>query len=149
MDGHVVNFTGIELNSEQMIVRLPQNKLIRATKVVQNTLCLEYTLFKALRSMLSFLSFCMHVVPLGCPFLCKLFNFAQELSHLSQPTTRRRLFTEAIWDLHWWLTLLSRWTGIQLICQNRPIVHLYTNASGTKGISGWCPSGNAFFTHIP
>ena len=98
--------------------------------------------------MLGFLSFCARVVPLGRPFLRKLFNFARELSHLSRPTTRRRLSTEAIRDLRWWLTLLSRWTGIRLIRQNRPIVHLYTDASGTKGIGGWCPGGNAFSTRI-
>jgi hypothetical protein len=87
--------------------------------------------------MLGFLSFCAHVVPLGRPFLRKLFNFARELSHLPRLTTRRRLSAEAIQDLRWWLTLLSRWTGVQLIRQNRHIVHLYTNASGTKGIGGW------------
>ena len=149
IDRHVVDFTGIELDSAQMIARLPQDKLIRATKVVQDTLRLGYTSFKALRSMLSFLSFCVRVIPLGCPFLRKLFNFARELSHLSRPTIRRRLSTEAIRDLRWWLTLLSRWTGIRLIHQNRPIVHLYTDASGTKGIGGWCPGGNAFSTRIP
>ena|SRR5579862_7536805 len=108
MDGHVVDFTDIELDSEQMIVRLPQDKLIHATKAVQDTLRLEYISFKAFRSMLGFLSFCAHVVSLGRPFLHKLFNFARELSHLSRLTTRQRLFTEAIRDLHWWLTLLSR-----------------------------------------
>jgi hypothetical protein len=107
MERHVVDFTDIELNSEQMIAWLPQDKFICATKAVQDTLRLKYISFKALRSMLSFLSFCAHVVPLGCPFLRKLFNFARELSHLSQPTTRRRLFTEAIRNLRWWLTLLS------------------------------------------
>ena len=99
MDGHVVNFTGIELNSEQMIARLPQDKLARATNAVHDTLHLGYTSFKALRSMLGFLSFCVRVVPLGRPFLRKLFNFARELSHLNRPTTRRRLSAEAIQDL--------------------------------------------------
>jgi hypothetical protein len=149
MDGHVVDFTGIELDSEQMIARLPQDKLKRATKAVQDTLRLGYTSFKALRSMLGFLSFCARVVPLGRPFLRKLFNFARELSLLSRPTTRRRLSAEAIQDLRWWLTLLSRWTGVRLIHQNRRIVHLYTDASGTKGIGGWCPGGNAFSTRVP
>jgi len=96
MDGYIVDFTGIELDSEHMIARLPQDKLTRATKAVQDTLRLGYTSFKALHSILSFLSFCTCVVPLGRPFLCKLFNFARELSHLSRPTTRWRLSAEAI-----------------------------------------------------
>src|SRR5579862_8805283 len=101
MNGHVVDFTGIELDSELMIARLPQNKLDRANKAVQDTLRLSYTSFKALRSMLGFLSFCARVIPLGCPFLRNLFNFARELSHLPRFTTRRCLLTEAIQDLHW------------------------------------------------
>jgi hypothetical protein len=76
MDGHVVDFTGIELDSENMPARLPQDKLTRVTKAVQDTLRLGYTSFKALPSMLSFLSFCARVVPLGRPFLRKLFNFS-------------------------------------------------------------------------
>ena len=108
MDGYIVDFTGIELDSEQMIARLPQDKLNRALKAVQDTLRLGYTSFKALRNMLGFLSFCACVIPLGRPFLRKLFNFANELSHLSRPTTRRRLSAEAIQDLRWWLTLLFK-----------------------------------------
>ena len=108
MDEHVVDFTGIELDSEQMIAWLLQDKLDRALKAVQDTLRLGYTSFKALRSMLGFLSFCARVIPLGRPFLRKLFNFANELSHLSRPTTRRRLSAEAIQDLRWWLTLLFK-----------------------------------------
>ncbi len=99
MNGHVVDFTDIELNSEQMIARLPQNKLDRALKAVQDIVHLGYTSFKVLRSMLGFLSFCAHVIPLGRPFLRKPFNFANELSYLSQPTTRRHLSAEAIQDL--------------------------------------------------
>jgi hypothetical protein len=149
MDGHVVDFTGIELDSELMIARLPQDKLDRATKAVQDTLRLGYTSFKALRSMLGFLSFCARVVPLGRPFLRKLFNFVRELSHLHRPTTRRRLSAEATQDLRWWLTLLSKWTGIRLIRNNRRVTHLYTDASGTKGIGGWCPGGHSFSTRVP
>jgi hypothetical protein len=132
-----------------MIARLPQDKLNRATKAVQDTLRLGYTSFKALRSMLGFLSFCARVVPLGRPFLRKLFNFARELSHLRRPTTRRRLSAEATQDLRWWLTLLSKWTGIRLIRNDRRVTHLYTDASGTKGIGGWCPGGHAFSTRVP
>ncbi len=149
MDGHVVDFTGIELDSELMIARLPQDKLDRATKAVQDTLRLGYTSFKALRSMLGFLSFCARVIPLGRPFLRKLFNFARELSHLRRPTTRRRLSAEATQELCWWLTLLSKWTGVRLIRNNQQVTHLYTDASGTKGIGGWCPGGHAFSTRVP
>jgi hypothetical protein len=28
-------------------------------------------------------------------------------------------------------------------------MHLYTDASGTKGIGGWCPGGHSFSTQVP
>ena len=149
MDGYVVDFTGIKLDSDQMLARLPQDKLDRTINAVQSTLQLGYTSFKSLRSTLSFLSFCARVIALGRPFLRNLFNLARDLSYLPRPTTRRRLSTEAIQDLRWWNTLLAKWNGIRLIHQDRTITHLYTDASGTKGIGGWCPGGHAFSTRIP
>jgi hypothetical protein len=82
MDGYVVDFTGIELDSEKMEVHLPRDKHDRATSSIQNLLLHGLTSSKELKSVLGFLLFCARVVPLSRPFLRNLFNFPGSLSHL-------------------------------------------------------------------
>src|SRR5437773_650624 len=85
--------------------------------------------------------------PLGRPFLRQLFNFMQNLS-TTHPNAKRRLTTQAKSDLHWWLVFLNNWTGIRLIRQHRRDLHVYTDASGAKGIGAWHGS-NAFAIRMP
>ena len=80
MDGYVVDFMGIELDSEKMEVRLPEDKLTRARFAVEQILCQGFFSYKGLNSLLGFLSFYTWVTPLGRPFLHQLFNFIQTLS---------------------------------------------------------------------
>ena len=147
MDGYVVDFTGIELDSDKMEARLPEDKLTRARSAVEQTLCQGFTSYKALNSLLGFLSFCTRVTPLGRPFLRQLFNFMQNRS-TTHPNAKRRLTTQAKSDLRWWLVFLNNWTGIRLIRQHRRDLHVYTDASGAKGIGAWHGS-NAFAIRMP
>jgi hypothetical protein len=147
MDGYVLDFTGIELDSDKMEVRLPQDKHNRAMSVVQNRLHRGSTSSKELKSVLGFLSFCARVVPLGRPFLRNLFNLLQSLSHIHANAVRR-IPLKARTDLRWWITLLRNWSGKRLIRQSRQIIHVYTDASGTKGIGGWW-SSHAFSSRMP
>src|SRR5579859_7737001 len=81
-DGWVVDFTGIELDSNQMVARLPKDKHDRATHAVQRLLTTGAVTHRTLEKLLGFLSFCARVIPLGRPFLRNLFNLLQRLSHL-------------------------------------------------------------------
>ena len=147
MDGYVVDFTGIELDSDKMEARLPQDKLTRAWSAVEQTLCQGSTSYKALNSLLGFLSFCTRVTPLGRPFLRQLFNFMQVLP-TTHHNTKRRLTPEAKSDLRWWLVFLNNWSGIRVIRQHRRDLHVYMDASGVKGIGGW-HGCNAFSIRMP
>src|SRR5436305_6983909 len=147
MDGCVVDFTGIELDSDKLEARLPKDKHDRALEAVQNTLSRGSISFKSLRSLLGFLSFCTRVIPLGRPFLRQLFNFLQSISKLPSSAVRR-LSPQASSDLRWWSTFLHNWSGVRLIRRARTDIHVYTDASGTKGIGGWW-SSHAFSTRIP
>jgi hypothetical protein len=68
-DGWVVDFTGIELDSDLMEARLPQDKHNRAITAVQRLLIAGAVTHRTLENLLSFLSFCAKVIPLRCPFL--------------------------------------------------------------------------------
>jgi hypothetical protein len=147
MDGHIVDFTGIELDSNKMEARLPSDKHDRASVAVQHLLQCGTTSPKVLQSTLGFLSFCTRVITLARPFLRNLFNFLQSVSHI-HPLSIRRLPFKATIDLRWWTIFLQHWSGKRLIHQNRHIIHVYTDASGTKGIGGWWQN-KAFSSRMP
>jgi hypothetical protein len=54
----------------------------------------------------------------------------------ASPFTRRRIPAYARADLHWWRAFALSWNGIHLISPRHQTVHIYTDASGTKGIGG-------------
>jgi len=146
-DGWVVNFLGIELDSDAMEARLPQDKRERALAGVQNLLVKGSVSHHSLEKLLGFLSFCSRVVPLGRPFLRNLFNLLRKLSQL-HPQALRRLSAPARRDLQWWVAFLPHWSGIRLINPMRKVIKVYTDASGAKGIGGWFRQ-SAFTTRLP
>jgi len=149
IDGNVVDFTGIELDSIRMEARLPSDKHQRALRAVNDTLRKGSVSFITLHSVLEFLSFCARVIPLGRPFLRNLFNFLNLISITAKHRhANRRLSAEAKRDLKWWLVLLNNWSGIRIIRHHRPSYFIYTDASGSKGIGGWW-GPKAFSTRIP
>ena len=100
VDGSVVDFTGLEIDSDKMEVRLPKDKHDRALNSVRGTLQRGYTDSNSLRSLIGFLSFCARVIPLGRPFLRNLFNFLYMItSSSSNPYAKRRLNTHTVRDL--------------------------------------------------
>jgi len=146
IDGTVVDFTGIELDSDRMEARLPRDKHSRALSAVQEILHRGSANFLTLRSLIGFLSFCTRVIPLGRPFLRNLFNFLYTCA--ANPRSNRRLSAPATRDLKWWSTFLKNWPGKRLIRQSRHEIHVYTDASGTKGIGGWW-GPHAFSSRMP
>ena len=147
-DGWVVDFTGIELDSDCMVARLPKDKHQRATAAVQRLLISSTVTHRTLEKLLGFLSFCAKVIPLGRPFLRNLFNLLQRLSHL-HPHSIRKISPSAKWDLLWWMTLLPQWSGVMLIHPTRCRAIIHTDASGVKGIGGWWDIQHAFSTRLP
>jgi hypothetical protein len=147
LDGTVVDFTGIEIDSEKMEIRLPEDKHLRALKAVDNALKKGSIDFVSLRSMIGFLSFCARVIPLGRPFLRNLFNFLHSLRATTNPRAKCRLSPEATRDLKWWSALLKNWNGKRVILPRRTHHFIYTDASGKKGIGGWWGT-SAFATRV-
>ena len=146
-DGWVVDFTGIELDSDRMEARLPKDKHNRAIMGVQKLLTSGSVTHRTLENLLGFLSFCAKVIPLGRPFLRNLFNLLKRLSHLHSHAIRC-LSTAAKRDLLWWMTLLPHWSGILMINPTRSQIIIHTDASGVKGIGGWWDKHHAFSTRL-
>jgi hypothetical protein len=84
-----------------------------------------------LEEILGYLSHCCQVVPLGRPFLRRLFSLLRRRAKF-----RRTRISSVRSDLHWWRLFLSHWSSISLIQISRPAFKLATDASGLKGIGG-------------
>ena len=132
--GTVVTHLGFELDSQNMEVRLPRNKKLRALKAVYTIATASSVSFAVLEEALGFLSHCCQVVPLGRPFLRRLFS----LLHRNTPNRRffrTRIPAAARKDIRWWLYFLSSWSSISIIRLTRVNHDVATDASGVKGIS--------------
>ena len=133
-DGCVVVHLGFEFDSENMQVRLPQNKKQRALNAVNSLLASPSVTLNMLESTLGFLSHCCQVVPLGRPFLRNLFSLICRSGQRS--FNRIRISHNARNDLRWWHQFLASWSAISIIQISRICFDVATDASGEKGIGG-------------
>jgi len=144
-EGTLVDFLGLEIDTIAMEARLPPDKHKRALSIVADTLQRKSISFHALEQLLGFLSFCCVVIPLGRPFLQQIFNLLNRKTHRLASI---RISKAAKRDLYWWTLLLHQWNGVAVIHSiSRPVITIYTDASGTKGIGGiW--EDKAFSVHL-
>src|SRR5438045_8182609 len=112
MDGHIVTHLGFEFDTLKMEVRLPINKKLRALQATQALLEANTVSVTSLDETLGFLSHCCQVVPLGRPFLRKLFSLLRR-SH--------RSYRECIYisksakhDIQWWVKFLTAWSEVSM-----------------------------------
>jgi hypothetical protein len=145
VQGTVVDYLGILIDSDRMEARLPPNKKDRVLAEVNRLLRQKSGITRRdLQSVLGFLTFCTRVFPLGRPFLRHLFNM------LNRPYKTHTLTLAARRDLNWWKTLLPLWHGVAAIAPVRSEITIATDASGKKGIGGiWFATGSMFSTRIP
>jgi Reverse transcriptase (RNA-dependent DNA polymerase) len=144
-EGTLVDFLGLEIDTMAMEARLPPDKHQRALSIVTDVLQMRSISFHTLEKLLGFLSFCCAVIPLGRPFLRQIFNL---LNRKTYNFAHIRISKAAKRDLHWWTVLLHQWNGVAVIHSlPRPVITIYTDASGTKGIGGiW--GNKAFSVHL-
>lgn len=129
-----ITFMGLELDSENMVARLPDDKLVRL-RVLLNTYHHKRKIkLKELQSLLGLLNFCCRVVVPGRCFLRRLYDL---LVQVSKPDFRVTLNKENRRDLQAWRVFIEHFNGKNLLLEQRWItsrsVHLYTDAAGALG----------------
>jgi hypothetical protein len=134
-NGTTVTHLGFEFDSVNMEVRLPPNKKLRALRAVHQLLNASSVSFSALEEALGFLSHCCQVVPLGRPFLRRMFSLLHRPTRRF-PRGRTRITPMARKDLKWWLSFLASWSSVSMIKLSRIDHDVATDASGVKGIGG-------------
>ncbi len=131
--GTLVEFLGLEFDSEKMEVRLPPDKLERARKSVADLLNRRSIPHSELESTVGLLAFSAKVVVPGRAFLRRLYDA------LAKKREYHHITSAMAADLRWWNTFLSRWNGIRLLRRtvDRPLHSLWTDASGKFGMGGY------------
>ena len=130
-----LTFLGIELNSINMSLKLPEDKMVALRSLLdtwRRTKCIRDV--HQLQSLLGYLVHACHVLPLGKAFLNNLFP----LSNTMQPGQKRRLNCAARCDLAWWSIMCSHWSGISvhpfLLLQDQSTIYLQMHRG--HGVAG-------------
>ena len=119
-----------------MVIRLLEKKLIKARNVVQNAMQATCLSLIELQRITGYLNFVATVVPLGRTFLRRLYNM--QLYFPSQyHSQRRRISSVEHKDLAWWLRVLKLEPERSILTQQRQILTMWSDASGTKGLGAY------------
>ena len=145
VEGTVVLVFGLEVDTNNFIVRVPPDKVARAEQATSFALEQPSLTLKEVQSLTGFLSFCAQAVQLGWIFMRRLWNFIAEYPPASSQFTRRRLPLEVYEDLTWWNKLLPTYNGVLFFdAQSRPTIQVYTDAC-PEGLGGFYYSGGELF----
>ena len=135
-EGTVASFGGIEIDTENMIIRLPEKKLNKAHQLVQSAIDQSSLSLLELQKITGYLNFVATVVPLGRTFLRRLYNM-QLYFPTDQKYYRRRISREAHKDLIWWLKVLTIAPERSIKEESRETIAMWSDAAGTKGLGAF------------
>ncbi len=144
-----LTFLGIELDTIEMVARLPQDKLVRLRTLITDWGTKSSATIKEYEQFGGFLHWCCCVIPAGRPFTGRLYKLIAGLKYNRGKPGAGRAQVYAISkdvreDIVWWHTLVSqdacRWTGVAVLPDRsiwRAADEFYTDACLT-GYGGHC-----------
>lgn len=138
----LMTLLGIEFDSVNQVLRLPQDKLKKLKKLVASWRKRKCCKKRELQSLAGHLSHACKVVRPGRRFLRGLFGF---LSGFQRQDHMLRLNAALRADLEWWHVFLSPWNGVSMMWDRKgsETVEVWSDASGAWGCGAlwgrrWC-----------
>ena len=132
----LVTVHGIEIDTVQMIARLPQEKLQKIQCQLHSLCRLKRVQLQQLQSILGLLNFACKIIAPGRAFLRRLFDLT---IGVRSPHHRIRITAEARADIAMWLQFMSEYNGITMLSRQLWItsdkLHLHSDASGSIGFA--------------
>ena len=125
-----ITFLGLELDSVNQQVRLPQPKLCRIKNMIRKWLNHRTVSKRQLQRLLGHLHHAAAVVKPGRSFT---FHLIQAMKRLNRPSHKTRLGPEAQADIAWWDLFLDQWNGVAFFSDSTNTIHIMSDASGTWG----------------
>jgi len=140
----VIEFLGIELDTEALEIRLSQTKLQTLVDLLSQWRGKKVVRKRDLLSIIGSLSHACKVVKPGRAFLRRLINLSMVAHHLDHHI---RLNREARSDIEWWYTFAHRWNGVAMFSpsfsMSKVDAVLTSDASGSWGCGAY--SGSQWF----
>jgi hypothetical protein len=127
----VIEFLGLILDSLRMEARLPDDKLSYLRELLCHWEAKTRASLHKVQELSGFLQFCCQVIPNSRPFLRRIFDFQ---SKFRSPFCRLRVPTGVRSDIAWWAIFSKQWNGVRLLRPSLPLMDVYSDASGWKGI---------------
>eukprot|EP00731_Ephydatia_muelleri_P006682 Em0003g930a len=134
-------FLGVEIDSQQLTLRLPEEKLVELRALISLWLYKKVAVARNLKSVVGKLENACKVVRPGRSFLRRMLDLLRGVH------SNRRLIrlSEAFRsDLMWWHMFLDVWNGVSMIPFGDPQLHdvvVHMDASGNLGCAAWWPDG--------
>lgn len=128
-------FLGLEINSIEMTVRIPKEKLRELIDKILVVLKKEKTTLRSMQSLIGSLNFaCRAVIP-GRPFCRRLIN---SICGLTSPHHHLRITKDIRKDLEMWQTFLKHFNGVSVFHNSNWLtnidVELYTDSAAGLGL---------------
>ena len=127
-----ITFLGVELNSIDMTLSLPPEKIESFRQELKSFLNRKRASKRQLQSLAGRLSWAASVVKGGRVFLRRIFNKIAMLRHGSH---RAQLSAEVRQDISWWFQFIQTFNGRSSLLDSRPIECVFTDASN-EGAGG-------------
>ena len=132
-EGSIASYTGVELDTSRMVIRLPTKKLQKVRCLVLSSIARKSVSLRDLQEITGYLNFVSTVGPIGRTFLRRLYNMELYFPAGSHHQ-RGRLSREAQKDLAWWDEVLTEAPERSINPQVRNTISALPDASSTKGL---------------
>ena len=130
-----LTFLGIEIDSQEMTLRLPVRKLLELKSLIAEWATRKSCTKRDLQSMVGKLQHACKVVRPGRTFLRRMFELLKGVKKKDHFIRLNAAFRS---DLRWWQRFLEEWNGVSMIAMSGGTeLHLYSDASGSFGCGAW------------
>ena len=139
-----LTFLGITIDTEAMVLRLPEVKLARLGGMIQQWRAHKACTKRELLSLIGHLQHACRVVKPGRVFLRRMIDLASGVKELHHFVRLNKGFRS---DLEWWALFLREWNGVSLmstVTRRPPEATLTSDASGRWGCGAFSTSGQWF-----
>ena len=137
-----ITFLGIEIDSINLVLRLPQSKLTILRHLLSAWENKRSATKRDFQVLLGHLNHAATVVPAGRSFLRCLID---AMSKLKQPHHYSRLDIQCRSDLAWWCAFIERWNGINFFPSLPQGPTVIADASGSWGCGAYCLPTSQWF----
>ena len=128
-------YLGLELDSIDMVVRMPKSKIEEIVLQIQVVLSSKKVTLKVMQRLIGLLNFATRVIIPGRPFLRRLINTTRGLS---KPYQHLRVTSEVKQDLQMWLNFFSDFNGVSVFHDrfwvSNEDYQLYTDSAAGHGL---------------